>query len=69
MTDVPDEYEPEVDTILPRLKHARTPEELRRIIHTEFVKWFDAGTAGPEVNYDGISREIWAVWQRRNRPA
>jgi hypothetical protein len=60
-----DEYGPEVDTILPRLKEAHSPEELRRIIHEEFLHWFNGvDTAGPEANYDKIAQEVWAAYQR-----
>jgi hypothetical protein len=63
-----DEYEPEVDTILPRLKEARSPDELRRIIHEEFLHWFNGeDTAGPETNYDKIAREVWAAYQRHSQ--
>jgi hypothetical protein len=44
-----DEYEPEVSTIIPRLKDATTAEDVRRIVHEEFLHWFDGeGTAGPD---------------------
>ncbi|HEX3251657.1 MAG TPA: hypothetical protein VHS05_19635 [Pyrinomonadaceae bacterium] len=31
-----DEYEPEVDTILPRLHSCTGPEDVRRVVHEEF---------------------------------
>jgi hypothetical protein len=63
-----DEYEPEVDTILPRLNEARSANELRRIIHEEFLHWFDCeDTAGPEANYDTIAQEVWAAYQRHSQ--
>ena len=57
-----DEYDPEVGTVLPRLKEARSETELRSIIHVEFVRWFGAGEAGPEHLYAGLARELWAAW-------
>ena len=55
-----DEYEPEVGTIIPRLKDATTVEDLRRIVHEEFLRWFDDEiTAGPESAYTGIAQDIW----------
>src|SRR4051794_13587041 len=63
-----DEYEPEVGTILPRLKEAASPNDLRRIIHEEFTRWFnDEDIAGHEAKYDKIAQEAWAVYQRHNQ--
>ena len=60
-----DEYEPEVDTILPRLKEAASTDDLRRIIHEEFMRWFNGeDTAGPEAKYDKIAQAVWAAYQR-----
>jgi hypothetical protein len=61
-----DEYRAEAETICLRRDEARTPEDLRRIVHEEFVRWFDAKTAGPEVRYEPIAEEIWDVWRPRN---
>jgi hypothetical protein len=63
-----DEYAPEVDTILPRLKEAASPNELRRIIHEEFLRWFGGeANAGPQANYDKIAQEVWAAYQRHTQ--
>lgn len=59
-----DEYEPEVGTILPRLKEARSPEDLQKIIHQEFVSWFDADIAGPKVKYAKITQEVWDAYKK-----
>jgi hypothetical protein len=59
-----DEYEPEVGTIIPRLKHAKSEDDVRRIVHEEFCKWFDVETAGPVEAYGGIASKVWAEWQR-----
>jgi len=56
-----DEYEPEVNTIIPRLKGASSADDVRRIVHQEFLHWFGGEeTAGPESAYDSIANEIWA---------
>lgn len=60
-----DEYEPEARTILPRLKTCRSADEALTVVHQEFVRWFDAGTAGPEDHYKHIASEIWDLWQKR----
>jgi hypothetical protein len=59
----PDEYKPEVKTILPRLPEASTPEECQRIVHEEFVRWFDQSLAGPPERYEAAGRVIWEAWQ------
>ncbi|WP_139058348.1 hypothetical protein [Shewanella sp. HN-41] len=55
----PDEYAPEVGTILPRLKSASSESELCSIIHQEFLHWFGEPTAGPETVYESIAKDIW----------
>ena len=59
-----DEYEPEVGTIIPRLKHVTSEDEVRQIIHEEFCRWFDAKTAGPIEAYTDIASKVWTEWQR-----
>lgn len=56
-----DEYEPEAESIAARLSEARTEHDLRRVVHEEFVRWFDAELAGPPERFDAIAREIWRV--------
>lgn len=58
-----DEYRSEAETITLRLPEAAAEHDLRRIIHEEFVHWFDVGTAGPAERYDSIAREIWQIWR------
>ncbi|MDQ2732551.1 MAG: hypothetical protein M3Y56_12910 [Armatimonadota bacterium] len=55
------EYEPEVGAILPRLKEVTSVDELRRVVHEEFIHWFGAKTAGPESRYDQVAAEFWQV--------
>ena len=59
-----DEYKSEVSTILPRMESATSEQDARRIIHEEFVKWFNARTAGPQERYASAAAEIWTAWQR-----
>lgn len=59
----PDEYEPEVGTILPRLKEAHSVDDVRRIVHEEFAHWFWPEIAGPEDNYQQAAVEIWQAWK------
>ena len=59
-----DEYEPETGTILPRLKEARSPENLQKIIHQEFIRWFGADIAGSKAEYTTIAQEIWGAYKK-----
>ena len=61
-----DEYETEARTILPRLRTCKSSQDVRRVVHEEFVRWFDEATAGPEECYSEIATEIWALWTGRN---
>jgi hypothetical protein len=55
-----DEYCPEVEGLLPRLREATSQEHLRRIVHSIFLQKFEAEeTCGPESAYEQISQEIW----------
>jgi hypothetical protein len=59
-----DEYESETGTILPRLLGCGSKNDVLRVVHEEFVRWFDADNAGPENLYVEIASEIWDLWQR-----
>ena len=54
-----DEYEPEVGAILPRLRTCKGVEDVRKVVHEEFVKWFGASAAGASEKYRKIARRIW----------
>jgi hypothetical protein len=57
-----DEYETEVDTILPRLHLATNARDVEVIIHQEFCRWFDAECVGPQARYHAIANQIWEEW-------
>jgi hypothetical protein len=61
--DNPDEYESEARTILPRLRSCQAVEDVQQVIHTEFVRWFGADTAGSPEHYREIASETWQLWQ------
>jgi hypothetical protein len=65
--DNADEYEPEVHTILPRLGSCASSDDVLRVVHEEFVRWFGAETAGPLSRYHQIASDIWQLWQGRPR--
>jgi hypothetical protein len=64
-----DEYEAEVETILPRLRDCHSDDDVLQVVHEEFVCWFDLATAGPRESYKKIASEIWRLWRvHRNDP-
>lgn len=60
--DNPDEYRAEAETIALRRDEVGTFADAQRVIHAEFVRWFDAGTAGPPERYAAIASEVWEQW-------
>ena len=64
--DNTDEYEPETRTILPRLRTCHSADDVRRVVHEEFVRWFDADIAASQEHYTQIAFEIWELWQKAN---
>ncbi len=58
-----------MNTILPRLHHARSEKDVLSIVHEEFVRWFDSDTAGPISNpkYSEAAKEIWNAWINSRR--
>src|SRR5215469_6876095 len=56
-----DEYDPETGTILPRLRNCKSVSDVQRVVHEEFVRWFDVGNTGPEERYALIASEIWEL--------
>ena len=60
--DNSDEYRPEAETIAARLPGASSVDDVRTLVHEEFVRWFDDALAGPADRYAPIARELWAAW-------
>lgn len=56
-----DEYDPEVGTVLPRLRGATSCSDVRTILYEEFVHWFGDEVAGRIEQYDQAAENIWAV--------
>ena len=59
----PDEYQAEAGSILPRLHGCQSADDVCRVVHVEFVRWFDTATAGPPDRYMEIASEIWQLWE------
>jgi len=55
-----------VSTVIPRLKDANSAEDVKRIVHEEFLRWFDGEeTAGPASAYSRIAQDIWNTFMAR----
>ena len=63
----PDEYEPEVRTILPRLTHSCTVQDVEKIIYEEFCQWFGDGVVGSRENYLPIAEKVLKLWHEFNQ--
>jgi hypothetical protein len=57
-----DEYDPEVGTILPRLKDCQSTRDVQKVVYEEFEQWF--GIPGEPEKYRLASQEIWSAWRR-----
>lgn len=65
VADNPDEYAPEVEAILPRLRAAKSAKHVADIVYEEFLRFFDGEeNAGPKESYEAASEEIWVAWKR-----
>ena len=61
--DNKDEYDPEVSTILPRLKEAKSEDDVLNIVREEFSQWFGSEIVTTDSKlYKETSREIWEAW-------
>jgi hypothetical protein len=57
-----DEYLAEAQSIVIRLPEATSPDDAQRIVHEEFVRWFDRQLAGPVERYRAVAESIWGLW-------
>ena len=64
-----DEYNPEARTILKRLYPDIDADELRRVIHQEFERWFGVETAGNVFRYNGAAADILEAYKKAGTPA
>jgi hypothetical protein len=62
-----DEYEPEVDLILPRLRESRDVADVVRLVHEIFLRMFDPECAGPASRYEVVAARVFEAWQCRRR--
>lgn len=62
-----DEYEPEAETILPRLRNCQSADDVQHVVHQEFIRWFGPDTAGTQERYTEIANDIFRLWQEYNK--
>jgi len=60
------EYDPEVETILPRLSECDTAADTRMVVFREFERMFGVGKVGPPDRYTVAAERIWALWRQRD---
>jgi hypothetical protein len=54
------EYEPEVETIQPRLCETETIEDIQLVVQEEFARWF--GEKRELDEFYIVAKEIWTAW-------
>jgi hypothetical protein len=57
------EYNYATAAILPRLHTCESAQDVQCIVREEFVRFFDADTAGPDERYMDVASKIWQLWQ------
>jgi hypothetical protein len=60
----PDEYEPEVGTILPRVFEADSMEEIASVIREEFDRWFGQGIRVERATYEDLAEGMLQILRR-----
>ena len=55
-----DEYDPEAETIVPRIETYSNETELSSVLHEEFSHWFGSGISGSPNDYHALAQEIWS---------
>lgn len=63
--DNTDEYDPETDTILPRLKDCNSADDVRKVAIEEFERWFDSDMlcSSNQRHFSEIAAAIWSELQ------
>lgn len=56
-----DEYDPEINAVLRKLRPSESVESLQAMIHAVFVEWFGADVAGGRERYRSIAEQIKAL--------
>lgn len=59
-----DEYQPEAETIAPRLAEAGSVDDVSRILVEEFESWFTPEVAPPREALAAPAAEVWATLSR-----
>lgn len=61
-----DEYEPEVGTVLPRLKSAESAADVRQILDEEFDFWFESSYSRDRMSE--LAERLWILWSASGDP-
>ena len=60
----PDQYEPQVETILRLLRQARCADDAVVIVHESFVRWYDTASLGTRESFANVAACIWNAYLR-----
>lgn len=60
----PDEYEPEVGTILPRVCDAESPADIVEVIREELERWFGPPLRIENATYEELAEGIFVIVDR-----
>ena len=60
----PDEYEPEVGTILPRVFEAESPADIVHVVREEFERWFGPRPRIENATYEDLAEGIFGIIER-----
>ena len=58
-----DEYDPEAGSVIPRLRHCTSADDVTTVVYEEFQHWFGKETAGERDCYASLAKDIWELWQ------
>lgn len=59
-----DEYDPEIQSILTKIKIGMDKSQLYELIYREFVYWFDKETVGEKKDYDSLTEEVYKILKK-----
>lgn len=61
-----DEYAAEAQSIALRLPKVSDLDQIRELVHQEFVRWFDADLAGSPSKYTALAQKVLTIWHRHH---
>ena len=56
-----DEYDPEIQQIVPKISELNSVDKLQKVVYKIFVDMFDESIAGSKENYRQLSEELYSL--------